>query len=297
MEMLKFVQSIFKFKITWKLRFKFFYFLVKMHALAPFSYVEKQTKVRFSFISAVFGSVWAVGYLLLLILLLSSTDEFVDDKEGSFILIFVNALELITIAMKAFFIYFLQVVQSRDLTLLINEALELNQVINYKNNRDKINLYGHRFMSCYKFKKRCFLLQILLFCVSFYIYVKQSGQSTMATIFCFLIVYTHFLTIIVCGLYFYGSMLFGREFYQSLNSNLILILNEVELIKKSKTQMENYCRVCDELDKISVLYTRITTYVTSINRIFSVQIMLELLGSFLMMTCAVSSFMDYKYYV
>lgn len=100
----------------------------------------------------------------------------------------------------------------------------------------------------------------------------------------FLIIYTHLLTITVSGLYFYGSLLFGYEFYYSLNGKLIQILREVEVKEKSKNHIGNY----NEVDKISFAYTRISTYVASINRIFAVRITFESLATFVMTTCSVS---------
>lgn len=90
------------------------------------------------------------------------------------------------------------------------------------------------------------------------------------------------------GLFFYGSLLFGYEFYYSLNRKLIQLLKKVEVNTKCRTQMESFSRACDELDEISLVYTRINSYVASINQLFAVQITFELFGSFLMITCAVS---------
>lgn len=281
--MFKFVQDIFGFKIEWKL----IYFFAKVHASAHFTCVEKPWAVRFSLMSAVYGAIWGVGYLLLLIFILTSLNELVEDSDGSVILIFVNAIELIAIALRACSIHFLQVIQSKNLVLLFNDAIGIFQVIHSKN-RQTPNSYSHRFMSLYKFKKRCLLTQCLLFWVSIYIYMELSGHSTVEMTFTFIIVYTHFATTVVGGLYFYGSLLYGFEFYYSLNRKLIQILKTVELNTESKAQMERYCQACDELDKISLEYTRISSYVASINKLFAVQVSLELLGSFLMITCSVS---------
>lgn len=285
--MLKFVGNAFNIKITWISRLRFFYIFAKMHALAHFSYDKETNEVSFSIVSAVCGSIFVVGYFLLLIFILYVLDELVDDTDGSVVLYFVNAIELITIALKAFTIYLLQIIHSKDLVLLINNAIGIDQAINNEH-RQNTKLYGRHFVELYNFKKWCLLLQVVLLWASYYIYVELSGHDTKEMIFSFIIVYSHFSTVIVSGLYFYGSLLFGYEFYNSLNGQVKRILQKIELNKEFRTDMESYCQACEELEKISLVYTRISSSITSINRTFAVRIAFELLGSFLIITCSVS---------
>lgn len=286
--MLKFIENIFNFKMTWKLRLKFYYFFAKIHALAHFTYCERKRQVVFSFASAVYGWAWVAGYFLeLIVLLYSITVSGMMFNESS-VLNFVHALELITIVLKALFIYLLQIIQSKDLVLLINDAIHINEVINVEY-RKEVNLYGQQFERLYDFKKRCLLLQGVLLFVSYYIYLGQKREnSPTEIIFGFLVVYTHFSTVVVSGIYFYGSLLFGYDFYYFLNRKLKLILRKVEFNGKSKTQ--SYCQACDDLDELSAVHTRISLYIVKINRMSDVHIAGELLGSFIMITSAVSSF-------
>lgn len=285
--MLRFVENNFKFKLTWKLRLRIFYLYAKVHALAHFTYsAGTKKKVRFSFISTVYGCVWTVGYFLLLIFFSLSIIAPANDSFGG-VMHFVAGTELVTITLKAFTIYVLQVVQSKDLVLLINDAIGINQLINYQQ-RTFLNLRCQHFVKWYKFKERCILLQFVLLFVYYCLFLGHMSNQTIQRIVGFLVVYTHFLTIAASGLYFYGSLLFGYQFYNSLNRKLIQVLEEVEANEKSKTHLENYNQACDELDKISLAYTRVSAYVASINRLFAVQISFELLGTFIMTTCAVS---------
>lgn len=288
-EMFKFIENIFNFKITWKFRLKFFYFIAKVNALAHFIYVEKRNKVCYSFISTVYGWVWVVYYFLFLTYFLSSLTELVDDGDGSVVLFFANAAEVITVIFKAFIIYFLQVIQSKDLVLLINEAIGISQMIDSKH-RESINFYSHRFVKLYNLKKRCIVLQTALLFVSHCYNVVLTGYLTIYMILGGLIVHAHFSAVVVGGLYFYGSLLFGYEFYYSLNGKLIEILKEMEVNQKSRTQFGNFVasQACDELDKISLTYTRIGAFIASINSLFAVQVTLELLGSFIQIASAVS---------
>lgn len=286
--MLKFVQKIVNFKLTWKLRLKFFYFFARIHALGGFSYEEKRKKVSLSSTSVAYGCVWVFCYFLLLVITVSSLNEIVDDSEGSVVLYFVNSIEVTALLFKAFSFYFLRVIQSKDLVRLINEAIDINQTINYEY-RENVTFYGRHFVRLYKFKKWCVVIQSLVFFASFYIYVDQSQHGVMQKLFSFIIAYTHFSTVIVSGFYFYGGLLFGYEFYYSLNCKLIQVLNEINADNKSRMQMEYYCHACDELDKISIFYTRISSYVASIDKMFAVEIALQLVTSFIIITSAVSN--------
>ncbi|XP_037042486.1 uncharacterized protein LOC119078875 [Bradysia coprophila] len=284
--MLEFVRNIFHFEIAWKMRLKLFYYFAKFHALAHFKYIENRNKVSFSFVSIIYGLVWVVGYFLLLLIALFSLSVFTEDSRNeSDIFLFVNTLEIVTIFFKGFSIYLLQVIQSTDLVLLINEAIAINQSVDHMH-REITYTYGHRFVRLYNNKKCCVLLQFVLLFMCYYIYLKQSGHDAIKKVFGFLIVYTHFLTVVVSGLYIYGSLLLAYEFYHSLNRNLTQVLKKVEVNQISRTQMASYCQACDELDEISLTYTRISAYVGRIKRLFAVQITFELLISFLLITCA-----------
>lgn len=129
---------------------------------------------------------------------------------------------------------------------------------------------------------------MLLF-ASFYVCVELKGGETNEIIFGFLVVYTHFSTVVVSGIYFYGSLLFGYDFYYFLNRKLKNVLRNVEFKRKSRRRIENYCQACDELDKLSLVYSRINVFIGRINRLSVVQITGELLGSFVMITSAVSN--------
>lgn len=289
--MFKFIGNIFNFKLTWRLRLKFYYFFAKVHALAHFTYEEKKKKVFFSSVSVVYGSAWTIFYFLELIALLYSFSVSGMMFNGSVVLNFVHALELTTIVLKALFIYILQIIQSKDLVLLINDAISINQVINFTYRKED-NLYSQQFERLYNLKKRCLMLQSVLLFASYYIYLEQQDENNPTEITLgFLVVYTHFSTVVVSGIYFYGSLLFGYDFYYFLNRKLNLILKQFEFDRKSKfrTRTQSYCQACDDLDKISVVYTRINLYIVKINRMSVVQIAGELLGSFVMITSAVSN--------
>lgn len=283
--MLKFVQKIVNFKITWKLRLKFFYFLSMIHGLGHFTYEENRKKVRLSFISVAYGCVWVVGYFLFMLKMLSSIDRVVDDIDGQYVQYLVNVIDMTTIALKACSFHFLRIIHSKDLVRLMNDAIDINQTIDEY--RENFSLYDRHFVKLYNLKKWCSLLQSLMFIVCFCIYAAEVGDDIRRIIFSSVVLYTHFYTLIVSGLYFYGSLIFASEFYYSLNSKLIQVLNKINVDTKSRPLIENYC---DEFDKISLLYTRISSYVESINRIFAVEIAFQLLTSFIMITCSVSHF-------
>lgn len=283
--MFKLFENIFKFKLTWKSRLKFFYFIAKFHALAHFIYVEKKNKVRHCFLSTVYGWVWVVGYFMLLLFFLSTLNELVEGSNRSAVLFFVNAIEVITVFLKAFTIYFLQVIQSKNLVLLINSAIDIDRMID-ANHLKSVDCYSHhRYTRLYNFKKRCILVQCSVLFVSYCFFVVQAGYKTMYIIFGTLVIYAHFTTVVISGLYFYGLLLFGYEFYYTLNAKLIQILKEIEVNKKSRTQIgKSY----DELDKISLVYTRISRYVSRINKFFAIQVTFELVGSLILITSVVS---------
>lgn len=272
-------------EITWKLRLKYFYIFAKAHALAHFNYEEKKNEVYLSSTSVAYGCVWAVGYFLTFIWLLIALSVLLNDTNGEGKMIFhiVNGIELTTITLKAFSLYFLRIIQSRDLVRLINDAIGVNEAIN----RETVKFQGQHFVMLYNFKMLCLLLQTVLLFAAYFIYVAQSISSTAEKVVSFFIVYIHFSTTVVSGCCVYGSLLFGYDFYYKLNRKLVKILNKIEIKTKSKIQAEIFCYACDELDKISLLYTRISSYVALVNQLFAVQITFELLGSFLMITCSV----------
>lgn len=292
--MIKFIQNCINVKVTWKILLKYFYYFAKINALAHFTYdVEQRQAIRFSLISTIYGWIWVVGHFMLLIFNSFYLDVVLDDEKESFIFYFVSATELFAALLKVVLIYFLQLINSKDLILLINDAFNINQVISYEY-REDINLKGYRFVKLYNFKKRCIFLQFILIFWSYYNYTDQYDEISITELINnFLICYTHFSTVIVSGLYFYGFLLVGYDFYFSLNRKLRQILKEIELTNQlsNKLRVENYCRASEDIDKISRAYTRITSYMANSNKIFSIQIAIELLGSFFMVTSAVSIFM------
>lgn len=276
--MLKFLQNIINSKVSGKFRLKYLYFFVKLNALAHFTYVEQRKQVRFSSISTLYGWVWVLYYFLLLTFYSFYLSKLLNEETDNLVLFFVTAIELITTLLKVFVIYFLRIIQSKNLVLLINDAIKINEIINYQD--------CHHFFRLYNFKKWCVLLQCVLIFGSYYNFIEQNNSDdTIAKINIFLIIYTHFSTVVVSGLFSYGGLLLGYAFYHSLNRKLINILTKIEV--------ENYYQ-SDDFDEISHLYSRITSYVTSVNRMFSIQIIIELIGSFVLIICAVSILIDFR---
>ncbi|KAJ6649474.1 putative gustatory receptor 94a, partial [Pseudolycoriella hygida] len=115
---------------------------------------------------------------------------------------------------------------------------------------------------------------------------EENDTPASSVFIAFLIVYTHFSTVVVSGLYFYGSVLLAFDFYYLLNRKLKEILCEVEANGKGKTRMESYRKACNDIDKLSAVYSRIGLFMTRVNRVSAVQISCELLGGFLMITVA-----------
>lgn len=283
--MLEFFKNIINIKLTWKLRIKYFYFFAKINALAHFTYVEKRREVCFSLKSTFYGWVWVVGYLLLFIYYCFRFNNFPNER--SLILFFVVSVDILIAILKALLIYVLQIIHAKDLVLLINDAINIQEVINYEY-REDVTLYGQHFERLYNFRKWWLMLQIVLMFWSCYNNVSHNNIfTTFGIINASLIIYAHFSTVL-SGLYIYGSLLFGYAFYYSVNRRLNYILTKIKLYDKSSSQMEIYCQACDELDKISLIYSRINAYVARINRIFAIQILIELLGSFSIIICAVS---------
>lgn len=267
---------------------KFFYYFAKIHALAYFSYDKHRKKVYYSNKSVLYGCTWVAGYSIELILLVNSIRFTASRFTGSEVLHFVNITELNTILLKALFVYIIQIVQAKDVVVLINEAISINQVINDEY-RPQANLYGQRFYKLCNTKKWCLFMQFVLLFTSFYIYVLLKEPELSEIIFGFLLVYAHFSTVLVSGVSFYGSLLYGYDFYYFLNRKLKFILKKVQFKAKNKARIKSFYEACDELDKLSFLHTRVNLYIAKINRILVIQTTGELLGAFTMITSAVSN--------
>lgn len=286
---------LFRLKMPWKWRVKFVYYFVKVHGLAHYSYDQKQHKVTQSIWSVVYGLLWTVSYTVVLMLLLYSINTSRVSYQNHMIYYIVNCLEIVFILVKAVLYYVEHIIQSKELTLLINDGFYIDELLSAVYQEQRQN--HRKFERLYRFQKRLFLLQSFLIFGSFFIYVhlKMNESVTGEILFAFITVYAHFSTIIVSNLYFFGSLLLAYDSYYCMNSKLKEIFAKVD-DGHSHIEMGSFDQACEDIDRLSWAYSCVSVYMTRINRVSSVQISGELIGGFLMILCAVSSMRFYAIY-
>lgn len=142
--------------------------------------------------------------------------------------------------------------------------------------------------SCVDFTKHLiyFLLKAIIidivYFLLFWINLIRTSDAAKAKPFLPLLLFSPFFAVRFYINLFYGGMLIIDVILKQLNNNInetMINMNKTSIVfpKTTRNYNEQYCRLSDELDKISKLYFKLSEITKDFNSIFNFQILLWIL--------------------
>lgn len=199
------------------------------------------------------------------------------------IVVFVYIAEQTITISRMVAVYVVQFYYRNDFRKLLSEALHLHRSIRELTNGHLV--FDRTFYGCYIIKVTGILFQLvcILFLISLYRRIVIAVFHSHVVYFV-LYIYTHFTAITISG-FFYAGMMFILVLYQNLNRKLYQLSKSLTVVQDStatncESKHQPYRRLGDELDRIVVLYERVSTFTTNFNKIFSLQLLLTLFNAF-----------------
>lgn len=92
----------------------------------------------------------------------------------------------------------------------------------------------------------------------------------------------HFVNIVMGASYFV-AMQMSLWFYWQLNRHLNVSMMSIRTVMDQDSfgvKMQQFCAISDEIDRIDRLYDRVTTFVSDVNRLFSLQLLMATITAF-----------------
>lgn len=205
-------------------------------------------------------------------------------------------------------IYFLQIKNRKQLVKMINDGFLINESI--------IELYPNE-----KFLNRKFLinyfLRLILFIIQtisnfdmiFVLHKLVNDISFKHYISYIGVAYTSIIFTTISTFYYIG-MLSSMNFYRILNKKLNTIMDRIQQLETDEndndidddydenntiinknlsknSKMSIHCELSDSIDRIALLYDRICCFTNSINTLFSIQVLLMIANSFVVIVVQV----------
>lgn len=198
------------------------------------------------------------------------------------VLIFVFVTESMITAYRLITVYLMRIYYREKFRNILSEAVQIHQSLK-------------EFMNgSFTFDKsfyRCYLSKVVGISVQFAVIIFLITLSKRLTMDIFygdiitfvIVVYMHFTAIIISSI-FHAGMMFVLLFYQNLNQKAMQIFNSINVVQDShlkvKIKHQLYRRLTDEIDQITHIYKRISTFSKRFNKLFSPQLLLTILNAF-----------------
>lgn len=195
----------------------------------------------------------------------------------------VKALEFSVNVTRTIVILIIHLINRKKYVLFINETNQLYNTIRYvtKQTRTKSFLDKKGFYLL-NFKKFSVFAQITLLTIAFscYSHFYRGNTRTEFILQIYKTIYSNVMAIIFTNIYFCG-MLVMLQFYRNLNKQLKNCMKSLKIISQSKMnriKMQMYCDISDDIDMISIMYSRVTDVTSRLNTFFSIPVLLTILN-------------------
>lgn len=203
----------------------------------------------------------------------------------------VKALELTVSSTRVILIFVHQIMNRKKYISTINEAYQLEHAIKNLCYKSKNFVLNKKCLYLLNAKIISVIVQVILTVIAFVSYSRFYRGSTVAEYVLQVskTTFSNFMAQIFTSIYFCG-LLIMLQFYWHLNHRLKSCTKKMEIISMSnmnKMKMQKYCEISDDIDKISILYCRLTTLTASFNSLFSMPILLTILNDFMFSLFAV----------
>lgn len=205
-------------------------------------------------------------------------------KTNTFIGHFTYIFQVTQSALATSVMFFCQVIYRKDYMRLINKGLALYKLIiaEAPQTPHKNGLFDKYCIGLYKIRCQVTLFQLLILLIPLVVDLLN-GEDIIDNIKFTFVLYTHIIRTIF-GIMFFCSMLVILQFYRNVNNRIQVVVDRISKVQHSVKgkhgRMQAYCEISDELDSMTLLYDRVSYFLTEIVQFFGTQVLAELITAF-----------------
>lgn len=288
-----------------------FYLIAKLNGITPFEFNKAKFKVNSSISLTIYCCIFLIIFTILSLcacILISNNDV----KNTEFVIRLINYSEISFTFIKTIILYIIQIKNRKDIINVINFGIQLEKLLKFikisatlspsppSPHQFKIekaeNFYDNKFYYYIKLKGLLICFQVLsIISLIFALHITyESIYNTMIYVISWLFLFYSYFPCMIIGTFYYIGMLIAIQYFRILNDRLKIIMIKINEIDnncetiysdnnsqlKLNDKMQRTCNFSDDIDQISILYSKICDFVQSINKVFSTHIFVTLIVSF-----------------
>ncbi len=250
--------------------FKIFYFMAKANGLLPITITFNPFVASNSWIDISYSTVYTLVIIVCVPYFQSSILGYIGllhNPKLTIILVFLTQVSCSALRVMA--IYLSQIFNYKNLKRFINHSVEINGRFMRANKRNAFLDSKLSKWCLSKFISSVWQVVLMLVpSVGFISMIKSSDNFLFLIIAYLFILYTHMVLILSTGIYFGGMIVIG-QFYRNLNGQIVGLQKRFFAIDgncKAVIGMQQFCKLSDEFDRLTVLYRDITNHATGFNK-------------------------------
>lgn len=272
--------------------FRVFYFITKANGLLPISISFNPLNARSSFLNVLYSVCYTLILLVCLLCSQANVIAFIGILQNPKETIIVVFLAQVTCSgIRVATIYIAQLFNHKHLANFINRSIKINDM--FMKAKPKKHFIDLKLSKWCLSKLISMILQVVLILVpsvGFITIITSSENFLFLLLYFLIILYSHMVLILSTGIYFCGMTVIG-QFYRNLNSR-ILMLEKKFILSKSRSNsfymdMQRFCNLSDELDKLACLYSDITNHAKLFNKNQRCFLMFSLIEYFIILLAEV----------
>lgn len=279
------------------------YYLSKLNGLVPFTISKSKLNVNKSEWSTIYSFLFTIIFLA--VLLWTSIEDIkisLQTQSARNVQKVIRTIEKSFTIIRTTLLYGLQIIYRKQIICVINDAIQLWYYIS-KGWPTK-QFFDRFFIKYYKSRIIWLIIQIIILIIAHKFYVDEHdiiydlNYSNKFLWHSIIYMYSHIVSPIITGIFYYGGMLIVLQFYRILNEQILLWMSSIKNVDNRKAtshmRMQFFCEISDNIDEASIFYSDITEYTAKVNRLFQLQIILTVMSSFFLITSNVRfSFLFY----
>lgn len=268
------------------------YYITQFYGLSPFKYNKTARRIFESNSFTLISLIASLFFCLLTTLSQMFAILTWMPKRPKMVLLIVSYMEGFFVIVQNMLICCIQFRNRKMLVKFINEGFELTSQLTKICPQEA--MFSMQFRKYLRSKVVTKTLQFMLLIFSTFTFVvRENNVGEWVGGFLGVIVYMY--PMMISSIYYCGSVLISARFYEILNFRIVSLISNINYESKQRLHnMQLVSDICDEIDSTAVLYNRIVSFVELINKLFSLQIVIIQLSSFIL---TISSVIYRKFYL
>lgn len=266
------------------------YWQTQVSGLTPFAYDTLKEKAVPSNVWFLYSNIFTVvlSTLVVIYLCFYSVPSYINE-EVNIVFYFVRTFDVCAITLKTIVAYIIQIFNRQKLIDTVNVAKKIRSNLLYL--RPKEIIFDKSFRN--HFLRVMCITFIQGFSFALYCIESFKDVTGRNSYFDFLLLnFCHLSTsIIIVKMYYHTGMMIGIRLYEIVNDRISEILNnlmEQEIRQSGKCGVAEIEEDIKRIDNLILIFVKITYFIKSVNKLFSIQIVLVIVGCFMFILSSVS---------